>query len=169
MRVLPSVFSTSSASPVSSDSFTCIFPDITTASAQICFPAVSKITSSFTSSSVLICFRLPFLTTSACGAFKRLIFSRVFFARISCTIPITVFPIIIGRNVRFLKEPTIMSRIVMTRNIRLKYVKTFEITISFVVLSVDISALLVSPFSAFCLTSSSVRPVIFIFLLSLFI
>lgn len=54
----------------------------------------------------------------------------------------------------------------MTRNIRLKYVKTFEITISFVVLSVDISALLVSPSSTLCLTSSSVSPVIFMLSLS---
>ena len=156
--MLPGVFSISSTSPVNSDSFTWMLPLMTTASAQICFPADNKTISSFTRSCDKIFCSLPSLNTSVCGALRRFIFSSVFFARSSCTIPITVFPIIIGRNVRFLKDPTTISNIEIIKNMRLKYVHTFDNTISLLVLSVFISALFTSPLSTLVATSASLSP-----------
>ena len=54
-------------------------------------------------------------------------------------IPINVLPMMIGRKVRFRKEPTRINNTVIIRNIKLKYVSVFDRMISFVVLSVDIS------------------------------
>ena len=55
-------------------------------------------------------------------------------------IPISVLAMITGRNVRSLNAPTRQSKTASTRKIRLKYVKTFSCTISFVVLDVESTA-----------------------------
>ena len=155
---MPAFFSTSSASPVRSDSLTCTFPSSTVASAQIWSPARSTTISSFTSSSDKICFCMPSLNTVACGAFNRFILSRIFFARSSCTMPISVFPITIGRNVRFRYDFTHSSNIEIIKNIKLKYVNALEKIISLIDLSVVVSARLSSPCSTLSAASCSVRP-----------
>ena len=118
------------------------------------------IISSLTRSSDCICCCSPSLTTIEWGAFNILILSRVFFARSSWNIPITVLPMMTGRKVRFLNEPTIHSSTVSMRNIRLKYVSRLDLTICPTVFCVLISVWLVSPLSIRSLTSSEVRPMI---------
>ncbi len=89
------------------------------------------------------------------------ILSRVRFARSSCTMPITVFPITTGRNVRFQKEPTRQRNTASIVKIRLKYVKIFDFMICATDLPVVICVSLVSPCATRSSTSPAVRPVYF--------
>ena len=112
----PFFFTISSASPVRSDSFTFNCPSNTTASAGICPPAESSTISSITSSSAGISFLLPSLSTLVLGLFKIDRSSKTFFDRISCTIPISVFATMIGRNVRSGKH---QRRLTITRSLKI--------------------------------------------------
>ena len=154
----PFFFTISSASPVRSDSFTFNCPSNTTASAGICPPAESSTISSITSSSAGISFLLPSRITRVFGLFKIDRSSRTFFERISCTIPISVFATMIGRNVRSRKAPTPINNNAITKNIRLKYVNTFDFTISFVVFVADSAFLFQRPFSFRSATCCAVSP-----------
>ena len=141
----PFFFTISSDSPVSSDSFTCTSPAQTSASAHIWLPALKITISSSTSSSASITDFCPSRTTVAWGAFSIVRSSSTFFARTSCTIPINVFSIMTGRNVRSRKDPAIHKRIARITNIRLKYVNTLLWMISFVVLAGGSTAVFVQP------------------------
>ena len=152
IRKSPTSFSISSDSPVKSASFTRRFPLTTTASAQICSPERKTTISSLTRSSAGTFVLQELRMTCAYGAFSIFIFVRTFFALICCAIPIKVFAIIIGKNVRFLYEPAITSRIAMTRNTKLKYVKTFSLTIRALLFSELSTGLFVSPCSILSFT-----------------
>ena len=60
-------------------------------------------------------------------------------------IPISVFAMMTGRNVRSRKDPTMQSSTASTAKMRLKYVKIFSCTISFVVFDEESTVLFVHP------------------------
>ena len=96
--VSPSRFSTGSASPVMSDSFTSACPHTTVPSAQISSPAENSATSPCTSLSVGSVTTSPSRTARAVRAERMEIFSSVCRTRSSCTIPMTVLHTTIKRN-----------------------------------------------------------------------
>ena len=130
----PAGFVISSDSPVMRASFTCTLPSTTCASAGIWLPALRIIISSSTSFSTATSFSRPSLTTWLLGILRSLSLSKVCLDLISWAIPITVFARTISIKDKSLNDPTITSKTPSTVNIKLKYVKTFSLTISLTVL-----------------------------------
>ena len=85
--------------------------------------------------------------------------SMVFFARISCAIPISVLIIMIHTKNAFLYEPTNSTSTRSTRFKKLKKVSVFSLTICLYVLVFGFSSALTLPCSIRSFTCSSVSPV----------
>ena len=148
----PGPLTISSASPVSRASLMAASPLTISASAGIWFPALSTITSPSTSLSIGTLVRLPSRITTALGSCRMLSPSSTFLACSSWKIPISVFAMITGRNVRLLKAPATINRRLMIRKIRLKYVSTFSFIMSLVVFAVRSICTLTLPFAVSSLT-----------------
>ena len=116
----PGAFAISSASPVSSASFTCTLPSSTRASAGIWLPALRIITSSRTSFSTGTSVSRPSRIAWALGILSSFSLSRVRLERISWKMPIPVFASTISMKVSSLNDPTMIKSTASTVNIRLK-------------------------------------------------
>ena len=133
----PSSFTTASLSPVSSDSFTSIMPQITSASLQICCPLSSTRISSETISDSSTVFSSPSLSTLICGRFNIDKLSTSFFALHSCIIPTAIFIRIIAIKTMLEYAPTAKSITAIIKFRRLNSVKIFSLNICVVVFVMD--------------------------------
>ena len=85
-------------------------------------------------------------------------FSSVFFAFISCMVPMMVLTNTTMRKVRLLYEPFASRIAARIKNIILKYVNTFERIICSTVFEVLSTAAFTYPFSVRSATSAAERP-----------
>lgn len=153
-----SSFTTASLSPVSRDSLTSSAPEMMTASLQIWLPLSRTIRSSFTISSRPIFLSSPSLRTITDERFRMDSSSTSFFAFSSCTIPITIFRMMIAINSMFEYAPTAKRSAAIRKFRKLKSVKTFSRTIWDFVFVICSAVFPPSPFSRRSSTSGVDNP-----------